>query len=115
MTQTAASGPRPKAGILDIAPYVPGKSGAKTGTVYKLSANESALGASPAATAAFASAAADLALYPDGSALALRQAIAKRHGLKVDNIVCGAGSDELLQLLAHAYLSPNDEAIYSQF
>ena len=115
MTQTPASGPQPKSGILDIAAYVPGKSGAKSGTVYKLSSNESALGASPAATAAFAGAAGDLAVYPDGSALALRQAIAKRHGLKVENIVCGAGSDELLQLLAHAYLSPGDEAIYSQF
>jgi histidinol-phosphate aminotransferase len=83
--------------------------------VHKLSSNESALGASPKAVAAFASAASSLKLYPDGSATELREAIAARYGLKPDRIVCGAGSDELLQLLAHAYLSPGDEAIYSQF
>ena len=56
-----------------------------------------------------------LALYPDGSATALREAIASRYGLSADRIVCGAGSDEILQLLAHAYLGPGDEAIYSQY
>ncbi len=72
------------------------------------------MGASPAAVKAFAAEAAKLALYPDGSATALREAIAGRYGLKPENIVCGAGSDELLQLLGHAYLGPGDEAIYSQ-
>ena len=109
------NGPKPTAGILDIHAYVPGKSGSKTAKTYKLSSNESAVGASPKAVAAYAAAAQSLALYPDGTALALREAIAKRHGLKAENIVCGAGSDELLQLLAHAYLSPDDEAIYSQY
>jgi histidinol-phosphate aminotransferase len=65
--------------------------------------------------AAFTAAAASLELYPDGSATELREAIAARYGLKPDRIVCGAGSDELLQLLAHAYLGPGDEAIHSQF
>jgi histidinol-phosphate aminotransferase len=109
------NGPKPKAGILDIHAYVPGKSGAKTGKTYKLSSNESAVGASPKAIAAYQASAHELALYPDGTALALREAIAKRHGLKVENLVCGAGSDELLQLLAHAYLGQGDEAIYSQY
>jgi len=67
------------------------------------------------AVAAFTAAAASLQLYPDGSATELREAIAARYGLKPDRIVCGAGSDELLQLLAHAYLGPGDEAIHSQF
>ncbi|MBG1233711.1 histidinol-phosphate transaminase [Aestuariivirga litoralis] len=115
MTTQNINGPKPKSGILDIHAYVPGKSGAKTGKVFKLSSNESALGASPKATEAFSAAAKDMALYPDGSATELRAAIAKRHGLKAENIVCGAGSDELLQLLAHAYLGPGDEAVYSQF
>jgi histidinol-phosphate aminotransferase len=106
--------PMPRPGILDIAPYVPGRSGSKGVKVHKLSSNESPLGASPAAIAAFKSAAAALELYPDGSATELREAIAARYGLKPDRIVCGAGSDELLQLLAHAYLGPGDEAIYSQ-
>jgi len=112
---TLLTGPTPKPGIMDIHAYVPGKSGSKAGKVYKLSSNESAVGASPKAMAAYAEASKDLALYPDGSALALREAIAQRHGLKAENIVCGAGSDELLQLLAHAYLSAGDEAIYSQY
>lgn len=107
--------PQPNPGILDIAAYVPGKSGAKTGKVHKLSSNESPLGASPRAVEAYKAAAASLALYPDGGAMALREAIAARYGLKAENIVCGAGSDELLQLLAHAYLKPGDEAIYSQY
>ena len=52
--------------------------------------------------------------YPDGSATALRKAIARRYGLDADRIVCGAGSDELLTLLAHAYLGPGDEGIFTE-
>ena len=109
------SRPQPKPGVLDIAAYVPGKSSAKGTKVYKLSSNESPIGASLKAIEAFKSAAGTLELYPDGAATALRNAIAGRFGLKAESIVCGAGSDELLQLIAHAYLSPGDEAIYSQY
>ena len=73
--------PQPRPGILDIAAYVPGKSGAKGKKIHKLSSNESPLGASPAAMAAFRDAAGKLELYPDGSATALREAIAARYGL----------------------------------
>jgi histidinol-phosphate aminotransferase len=107
--------PQPKPGILGIEAYVPGKSGAKGGKVFKLSSNESPLGASPKAIAAYRDAAHSLELYPDGSAALLREAIAARHGLNAERIVCGAGSDELLQLLSHAYLGPGDEAVYSQY
>ena len=107
--------PRPRPGILDIAAYVPGKSSAKGSKIFKLSSNESPLGASPLAIDAFKRSADRLELYPDGSAKSLREAIASRYGLMPENIVCGAGSDELLQLLAHAYLGPGDEAIYSQY
>ena len=107
--------PQPRPGILGIEAYVPGKSGAKGQKVFKLSSNESPLGASPAATAAYRAAADNLELYPDGSAAILREAIAQRYGLAAERIVCGAGSDELLQLLAHAYLGPGDEAVYSQY
>jgi histidinol-phosphate aminotransferase len=109
------SGPLPRPGILDIAPYVPGKSGKAGGKVFKLSSNESPLGPSPKAIAAYRAAAESLALYPDGTASALRQAIAQRYGLNAERIVCGAGSDELLQLIAHAYLGPGDAAVYSQY
>jgi histidinol-phosphate aminotransferase len=115
MVSITAARPMPKPGILDIAPYVPGKAGGKGQKVHKLSANENPLGASPAAIEAYGSAAQALEFYPDGTAHELREAIANRYGLRPENIVCGAGSDEILQLLAHAYLGPGDEAVYSQY
>ncbi len=114
MTQTSTR-PAPKAGILDIEAYVPGKSFAKGDKIFKLSSNESPIGASPMAVEAFKAASEKLSTYPDGSASALREAIAIRYGLNADRIICGAGSDEILQLLAHAYLGPGDEAVYSQY
>jgi histidinol-phosphate aminotransferase len=106
--------PKPRAGVLDISPYVPGSSTASGGiTTYKLSSNESALGPSAAAIAAYRAAAGELERYPDGSAGLLREALAAHHGLNAARIVCGAGSDELLSLLAQAYLEAGDEAIYS--
>ncbi|MBI1385263.1 MAG: histidinol-phosphate transaminase [Rhizobiales bacterium] len=104
-------GPVPKAGILEIDPYVPGESGGPD--AIKLSANENPLGPSPAAVAAYHAGEGTLARYPDGSARALRSAIASAYGLHPDRIVCGAGSDELLNLIAHAYLGPGDEAIHT--
>jgi histidinol-phosphate aminotransferase len=115
MTDSPPAHPMPKPGILGISPYVPGKSGAKGRKVHKLSSNESPIGASEQAIAAYKSAGDTLELYPDGAATLLRNAIAVRYGLMADHIVCGAGSDELLQLLAHSYLGPGDEAIYSQY
>lgn len=106
--------PTPRAGILDIAPYVPGKSGAPGLTrVFKLSANETPLGPSPRALKAYADAAAHLHDYPEGSSRVLREAIGKHFGLDPARIVCGAGSDEILNLLAHAYLGDGDEAIHT--
>lgn len=107
--------PEPQSGILDIAPYIPGKSKGVSGVkTHKLSSNESPLGCSPAARDALVDIARHLELYPDGSASDLREAIAEVHGLHPGRIVCGAGSDELLTLLAQAYLGVGDEAIYSQ-
>jgi histidinol-phosphate aminotransferase len=106
--------PAPRPGILDITPYVPGESKADhSGPVIKLSANETPLGPSPKALAAYGDLSA-LERYPDGQAEALRQAIADAYGLNRERIVCGAGSDELLGLLAQGYLGPGDEAIYTQ-
>jgi histidinol-phosphate aminotransferase len=107
--------PLPKPGVMEIDPYVPGKSKAKGAKLHKLSSNESPFGASAQATAAYEAASRSLERYPDGQATALRQAIARRHALNPDNIVCGAGSDEILSLLAQAYLRPDDEAIYSEY
>ncbi|ETR77074.1 histidinol-phosphate aminotransferase [Afipia sp. P52-10] len=106
------SRPMPRPGVLDIAPYVPGKSEAPgVAKVYKLSANETPLGPSPKAIAAYRDCAAHLEDYPEGSSRVLREAIGKGFGLDPDRIICGAGSDELLNLLAHTYLGPGDEAI----
>jgi histidinol-phosphate aminotransferase len=107
--------PQPQSGILAIEPYVPGR--AETtykGPVYKLSSNETPLGPSPRAKEAYLAAASALELYPEGSAAALRQAIAERYGLNAERIVCGSGSDELLHLLAQAYLGEGDEAIATE-
>lgn len=107
--------PVPRPGVLDIAPYVPGKSKAVgSETLHKLSSNETPLGASPAAKEAFASVAAKLELYPDGSASELRAAIGEVYGINPDRIICGAGSDEILSLISYGYLGAGDEAIYSQ-
>lgn len=108
------SRPVPKPGILDIAPYTPGKSGAGlTGRVFKLSANETPLGPSPKAIAAYKAAADHLEDYPEGTSRALRETIGRTYGLDPDRIICGAGSDELLNYLAHTYLGPGDEAIHT--
>lgn len=106
------SRPMPRPGVLDIAPYTPGKSEAPgVAKVYKLSANETPLGPSPKAIAAYKDCASHLEDYPEGSSRVLREAIGKSFGLDPDRIICGAGSDELLNLLAHTYLGPGDEAI----
>ncbi|HEU0083129.1 MAG TPA: histidinol-phosphate transaminase [Bradyrhizobium sp.] len=107
------SRPVPNPGILDIAPYTPGKSPApeKGRKVYKLSANETPFGPSPKAIEAYKAAAAHLEDYPEGTSKVLREAIGRAFGLDPDRIICGAGSDEILNLLAHAYLAKGDEAI----
>jgi len=110
----SAMRPQPRPGVLDIAAYVPGKSEAPgVAKVFKLSSNETPLGPSPRAIAAYQSAAAHLSEYPDGSAHDLREAIGRAFGLDPDRIVCGAGSDDLLHLLAYAYLADGDEAIHT--
>ncbi len=112
---TRSERPQPRAGVMDIAAYVPGKSKGTHGkTLHKLSSNETPLGASPKAKAAIETVAHNLELYPDGAANELRDAIAETYGLHPDRIICGAGSDEILSFLAYAYLGAGDEAIYSE-
>jgi histidinol-phosphate aminotransferase len=107
--------PQPRLGVLEIEAYVPGKSTAPgVARVFKLSSNETPLGPSPKAIEAYRALAHHLQDYPDGASTALRQAIGRVVGLDPQRIVCGAGSDELLNLLAHAYLGPGDEAIHTR-
>ncbi|MBJ3777187.1 histidinol-phosphate transaminase [Acuticoccus mangrovi] len=113
MSQSTSPTPRPS--VLEIAAYVPGRSSGGTGVKqHKLSSNENPLGPSPAARAAFLDVANSLELYPDGGATLLREAIAAAYGLKPERIVCGNGSDELLSLIANAFLSPGDEAVFTE-
>ncbi len=107
--------PTPQPGILSITPYVPGKSAERKDVrLIKLSSNENPYGPSPSALAAYGGAAKKLGRYPDGGAHALVAAIAKVHGIEAERIVCGAGSDEIIGLLVHAYAGPGDEVLYSQ-
>lgn len=107
--------PKAKPGVMEIAPYIGGKSKAKSGVrVVKLSSNESPLGASPLAQKAYAEAAANLHRYPDGTAALLREAIGVVHKIDPERIICGNGSDELIGLLVHAYAGAGDEVLYSE-
>lgn len=105
--------PTPKPGILDIAPYVGGHGPSGGDEGFKLSSNESAIGPSPEAIAAFDAARGSLHLYPDGGANLLRETIGDVYGLNPERIVCGNGSGEILTLLADSYLRPGDEVMFS--
>lgn len=103
----------PRPGLLDITPYKPGASAPKG--AIKLSSNENALGASEKAAEAFRNAGDKLHLYPDGGASKLREAIGQEEGIDPARIVCGAGSDELLQLIGRAYLQPGDKVVQNEY
>jgi len=108
--------PQPRPEILAIDPYVPGKSRVPgLAKAHKLSSNESPLGPSPKAVEAVRALADRLEHYPDGASTALREAIGRRYGLDPARIICGNGSDELLALLAHVFVHPGDEGLYSQY
>ncbi|WP_442754532.1 pyridoxal phosphate-dependent aminotransferase [Methylocystis sp. JAN1] len=108
--------PVPRPGVMAIEAYKPGKSAAPgAGRSYKLSANETPLGPSPAAVQALRDMAHEIAIYPEGSSHKLREAIGARHGLDPARIIMGAGSDNILELLALAYIGPGDEGLYSQY
>ncbi len=113
-TRMTTTRPQPRPGVLDIAAYVPGKSDAPgAAKVFKLSSNESPLGPSEHAIAAYQAVGKHLQDYPDGASTALREAIGAAYGLDPDRIVCGAGSDDLLNLIARAFLKDGDEAIHT--
>jgi histidinol-phosphate aminotransferase len=112
---TQKTGPAPRPGILDIAPYVGGEARVEgVARPIRLASNESALGPSRKAVAAYRALAEEIHRYPDGSAAALRAAIGRRHGLDPERIVCGAGSDELIGLLLRAYAGSGDDVLYSR-
>lgn len=109
------AGIEPRPGIMNIALYVSGESKlAGHQDVLKLSANENPHGCSPAATAAFQAAAAELHRYPATDHASLRQAIGQVHRLDPDRIICGVGSDEVLQFIVQSFAGPGDEVITTE-
>lgn len=106
--------------IKDIKPYVPGKPieeverqlGLKR--VIKLASNENALGPSPNAVAAIKRALSKINRYPDGNAFYLKEALAKRHKVKPENIIVGNGSDEIITMAMRAFVERNDEVIIAK-
>ncbi|WP_249691840.1 histidinol-phosphate transaminase [Stappia sp. WLB 29] len=110
------SRPEPRPGVMEIAPYVPGRTKSTGGAkLHKLSSNETPLGPSPRAVEAFSACAGHLELYPDGGSTGLREAIADVYGLNPERMICGNGSDEILELVARAYIGPGDEGLYSEY
>lgn len=101
-------------GIMDITPYVGGKSSYGDRKMAKLSSNENALGASPKAIAAYKECADNLERYPDGGSTKLREAIGEVYNLNPEQIICGAGSDEIIAFLCSAYAGEGDEVLYTE-
>ena len=107
--------------VRTLAPYVPGKPIEELEREYgirdsiKLASNENPLGAGPKAIAAIAAACRDIGLYPDGNGFALKQTLAQRHGCPIECITLGNGSNDVLVMLAEAFLTTEVEAVYSQY
>jgi len=83
--------------------------------IIKLASNENPLGPSPAAVAAMQKAIATLNLYPDGNAFYLKQKLAAKLGLAPENLILGNGSNEIIEFVGHALLTPCAEAVMSQY
>jgi histidinol-phosphate aminotransferase len=104
--------------IRDIPPYVPGKSINEVARelglrrITKLASNESAIGPSPLAMKAIRKHLRAIHRYPEDSSYDLKQALARHHGVKAENIIMGTGADEVLLLLGHLFLDPGDECLY---
>jgi histidinol-phosphate aminotransferase len=108
--------------IRSIAPYQPGKpisdlardQGLDPSDIVKLASNENPLGMSPNAHMAMMDALDDIARYPDGNSVLLRDAVCEKFKVAPTQLVFGNGSNDILELAARAFLAPGDEAVYSQ-
>lgn len=109
--------------LRDLAIYEPGKPieetarelGTDPSQIIKLASNENALGPSPKAVLAIRSAIESAQLYPDGSGIRLRDAIAAQFGLKRENLILGNGSNEIIEFIAHAFLNRGDEVVTPKY
>jgi|SRR5690554_1911251 len=108
-------------GVQKLKPYIPGKPISELerelgiDNIIKLASNENPLGPSPKAMAAIEGLLPELALYPDGNGFELKKTLAEKHGVGMDQITLGNGSNDVLVLLAEAFLTPAHNAIYSQY
>ena len=108
--------------IRSIAPYQPGKpisdlardKGLEPSQIVKLASNENPLGVSPNAHMAMMDALDEIARYPDGNSVSLRDAVCEKFNVTPSQLVFGNGSNDILELSARAFLAPGDEAVYSQ-
>jgi len=108
--------------LRDLVPYEPGKPiedvarelGLDANSVVKLASNENPLGPSPKALEAMREAVADVNIYPDGGGWKLRNAIAGKVDLGMENVVLGNGSNEIIEFVGHAFLKPGDEIIAAE-
>tara|TARA_B100000902_G_scaffold302423_1_gene290370 strand:- start:1053 stop:2138 length:1086 start_codon:yes stop_codon:yes gene_type:complete len=106
----------PKFKKFNIEAYKPGKSKIKQfKNAIKLSANESALGMSPKARKLLLNQNLNLAKYPDGKSEILRKSISKAYKCNMDKIICGAGSDEVIQMICQLFLNPKDEVVIPEY
>ena len=106
----------PKFKRFNIEAYKPGKSKIKKlKKIVKLSANESALGMSPKAIKVISDKKLNLERYPDGKSEILRKEISKKYKCNSDKIICGAGSDEVIQMICQLFLKPKDEVVVPQY
>lgn len=118
---SALTMPIATAAVRSLAPYVPGKPLEELEREYgitdsvKLASNENPLGCGARARAAIAASIDGVALYPDGSGFSLKRALAKKHGCDPACVTVGNGSNDVLVMLAEAYLEPSAEAVYSQY
>lgn len=105
-----------RSGVLQITPYVPGaRPAADDINILRLASNENPYGASAAAIAAYSDLSSQLHRYPDGAAINLREAIASKFDIDAAQVVCGAGSDELISLICRAYAGPGDDVLISEY
>jgi histidinol-phosphate aminotransferase len=107
-------------GVRALTPYAPGKPIAELEREYgvsdiiKLASNENPLGPSPLALEAARAALADIALYPDGAGFELKAALARKHEIGMNCITLGNGSNDVLDLVARAFLTSGSEAVYDE-
>jgi len=106
-------------GVQALRPYAPGKPLSELEREYgisnavKLASNENPLGPSSAVLDALRGGFDELARYPDGNGFELKSALAKRHSVSVEQITLGNGSNDVLELVARAFLSPQTSAVFS--